>query len=151
MYIFLYAIWSYDFSVFSISYPDVPSVRFTITQHKIIPWKKSTFDYSLYSELFPHVKSKKKKKSLRFWHLFCYKVSWDDHTAYSCKEKAQTSILCILATIWYGQNSKRKKKPKQQQTKQKLHKENHPTPPPPRGMKGGKKQSAYQCADFTAG
>lgn len=68
---------------------------------------------------------KEQRNFYRFWHIFCYKVSWVDHTARSCKQKAQASILCILVTIWYGQNSKREKKTPQ--TKQKKSPQgNHP-------------------------
>lgn len=86
--------------------------------HKTIPLKIHMWLLTL----FRAFSSCKKQR-----HIFCYNVSWVDHIAYSCKQKAQTRILCILVTIWYGQNLKRGKK-NNQQTKQKLHKENHLPP-----------------------
>lgn len=77
----------------------------------------------LFTQFRTFSSSKKKRHFYRFWHRFCDKVSWVNHAACSCKQKAaeQYPVYCWLL-FYTGKFLKEKKK---------SEKQTQPLPPPP--------------------
>lgn len=105
--------------------------------------KKSTCDYSLYSELFPYLKSKEIFIGSDTYFAIRFPESTTQLVAVNRKLRPVSCVSWLPFDM--GKILKGKKKT-HKPNKKNLHKETTPH----RGMKGGKKQSACQCADLTA-
>lgn len=107
--------------------------------------EKSTCEYSFYSKLFPHAKSKEILIGSDIYFAVRFPELTTQIVAVNRRLRPVSSVPWLPFDM--GKILKRKRNPTNQPIKNSTRKTT-----PCKGMKGGEERwSAYQCADFTAG